>query len=173
MSLYKQSAVQMSNMLRNLDACLDKAIACAQAKEASPDDFLHFRLSPDMRPFVFQIQSCCDSAKFAAARLAGVEAPSHPDEEKTMAELKQRIAATVEFLDSLEESQFSGAAEREVRLSFLPGMAIKGADYMREFATPNFYFHVTTAYDLLRLAGVGLGKRDFIGPKLSLYPVAD
>lgn len=173
MSHYKLSAVQMSIVLRNLGACLKKASGCAEAKGTSADDYLQFRLSPDMRPFVFQIQASCDTAKFAAARLAAVEPPKHPDEEATMHELEQRIASTVEFLDGLQEGQFEGAGEREVRLSFLPGMAIKGDDYLREFAIPNFYFHVTTAYALLRLAGVGLGKRDFIGEKLSLYPVED
>lgn len=172
MSLYQLSVVQMSKMLRNLDGWLDKATAFAEAKDSSPDDFVGFRLAPDMRPLAFQVQSACDNAKFTAARLGGVEAPSHPDEETTMAELKARIAATLEFLDGVDEAGFAGAAEREVRLSFLPGKACKGADYLREMALPNFYFHVTTAYDLLRLAGVAVGKRDYIG-SLTLHDITD
>lgn len=170
MSLYQDSVVQLSQMLRNLDGWLAKAVAFAEARKFSPDDFVGFRLCPDMRPLSFQVQSCCDSAKFAAARLAGVEAPSHPDTETTMAELSARIASTRAFLETLKPEQFEGGAEREVRLSFLPGQAIKGGDYLREMALPNFYFHVTTAYALLRQAGVEIGKRDFIG-NLTLYPV--
>lgn len=172
MSLH-QSVVQMSHMLRNLDGLLAKAAAFAEAKGCSADDFVGFRLAPDMRPLSFQIQSACDTAKFTGARLAAVEPPKHPDEEATMAELRQRIASTLEFLDGLDAGQFGGAAEREVRLSFLPGKAIRGADYLREFALPNFYFHVTTAYALLRMSGVAVGKRDFIGDKLSLYDVSE
>ncbi|KIG13312.1 hypothetical protein DB30_00360 [Enhygromyxa salina] len=162
----------MSSMLRNIDGCLDKAIAFAEAKEFSADDFAGFRLAPDMRPLSFQIQAACDAAKFAGARLAGVEAPSNPDTETTMAELKARIATTLEFLKGLDERAVDGGAEREVRMSFLPGMGIRGADYLRQMAVPNFYFHVTTAYALLRAAGVGVGKRDFI-TDLALFPVAD
>jgi hypothetical protein len=168
--LYQQSVAQMSKMLRNLDGWLTKAVEFAKARGFSPDDFVSFKLCPDMRPLAFQVQSACDGAKFTAARLAGVDAPSHPDTETTMAELSARIAATLAFLDTLKPEQFEAAADREVRLSFLPGNAIKGADYLSEMALPNFYFHVTTAYALLRKAGVEIGKRDFIG-SLTLYPV--
>jgi hypothetical protein len=157
-------------MLRNLDAWLGKAAAFAEAKGSAPDDFVNFRLTFDMRPLAFQVQSACDTAKFAAARLAGIDAPSHPDDETTLAQLKARIAVTLEFLDGLEERQFAGAAEREVRLSFLPGQAAFGPDYLREMALPNFYFHVTTAFALLRMAGVGIGKREYIG-NLTLHAV--
>lgn len=163
MSLYQDSVVQMSKMLRSLAAMLGKATAFAQTKECSPDDFVGYRLTFDMRPLAFQIQSACDSAKFAAAKLAGVTPPAHPDTETTMAELEQRVAKVLEFLDGIKPEQFEGAAEREVTLNFLPGKAMYGADYLREMALPNFYFHVTTAYALLRLAGVKVGKMDFIG----------
>lgn len=171
MSLYQLSVVQMSKMLRNLDGCLDKAAAFAEAKGSKPDDLVGFRLTFDMRPLAFQIQSCCDSAKFAAARLAGVEAPSHPDTETTFAQLKARIASTLDFLSTFEEKQFEGAERREVTLSFLPGQAAYGSDYLREMVLPNFYFHVTMAYAVLRQAGVSLGKMDFLG-SLTLHPVA-
>jgi hypothetical protein len=172
MSIYQHAVVQPSKMLRNLTAWLAKAVSFAEAKGASPDGFLGFRLAPDMRPFSFQVQVACDAAKFTAARLAGVEAPRLEDNETTIAELQARIASTLEFLDGLDEAQFEGAAEREVRLSFLPDKWIRGDDYLLEFAIPNFYFHVTTAYDLLRLAGVAVGKQDYIGG-LTLHDVAE
>ena len=162
MSLYQDSVVQMSKTLRSLAGLLDKATTFAQANEYSPDAFVGFSLAPDMRPLSFQIQSACDTAKFAGAKLAGLTPPTNPDTETTMAELLQRITATVEFLDGLKPEQFDGAAEREVTMAFLPGRAAYGADYLREMALPNFYFHVLTAYALLRQAGVKVGKMDFI-----------
>lgn len=170
MSTYQLAVVQMSKMLRNLDACLDKAVAFAEAKGSKPDDLAHFRLTFDMKPLAFQVQSCCDSAKFGAARLAGVEAPSHPDTETTLAQLKARIASTLEFLAGFEEAQFVDAEQREVTLSFIPGQGIYGADYLRELVLPNFYFHVTMAYALLRKAGVAVAKMDFLG-SLTLHPI--
>lgn len=166
---YQHTIVQMSKMLRNLDACLKKAAAFAEAKGSSPDDFVNFRLTFDMRPLAFQIQSACDTAKFAAARLCGVEAPSHPDTETTLEQLSARIASTLEFLGTFEEKQFDGVAKREIKLSFIPGQAMYGADYLREMSLPNFYFHVTTAYALLRAAGVSVGKRDYLG-QITLHP---
>lgn len=163
MSLYQDSVVQMSKMLRNLAGWLAKAREFAKTKECSPDDFVGFRLTFDMRPLAFQVQSACDSAKFAAAKLAGVTPPVHPDTETTMAELEQRVAAVLEFLDGMKPEQFEGAAEREALLPFLPGKAMYGADYLREMALPNFYFHVTMTYALLRQAGVKVGKIEYIG----------
>jgi hypothetical protein len=171
MSLYQLSVVQMSKMLRTLDACLDKAAAFAEAKGSKPDDLVGFRLTFDMKPLAFQVQSACDSAKFAAARLTGVEPPVNPDTETTFAQLKARIASTLEFVATFEEKQFVGAEQREVKLSFIPGQAIYGSDYMRELVLPNFYFHVTMTYALLRQAGVSVGKMDFLGG-LTLHPVA-
>ncbi|MCH9688774.1 MAG: DUF1993 domain-containing protein [Deltaproteobacteria bacterium] len=162
MSAYS-NVLQVTKMLRNLDAWLGKAEEYAEAKGSSADDFVGFRLTPDMRPLSFQVQSACDGAKFMASRLSGTDAPNHPDTETTMAELRQRINAVVDFLGGFSEDQFEGADAREVRMSFLPGKWARGDDYVREMALPNFYFHVTTAYDLLRMAGVSVGKRDFIG----------
>lgn len=169
MSIYHQSVVQMSKVLRNLDACLAKAVSFAEAKGSSPDDFVTFKLTFDMRPLSFQIQSACDSGKMAAARLCGIQPPVHPDTETTMQQLRDRIASTVEFMDKLEEQQFAGAAEREIRLSFIPGKMLIGSDYLRELVVPNFYFHVTVAYALLRAAGVPLGKMDYLG-SLTMHP---
>jgi hypothetical protein len=160
----------MSKILRSLEKCIDKAAAFAETKGAKPDDFLSSRLTFDMRPLAFQVQSCCDMAKFAGARLAGVDAPVNPDTETTLAQLKARIASTLEFLDTIQEKQFVGAETREVKLSFIPGQAMYGADYVREMALPNFYFHVTMTYALFRQAGVALGKMDFLSG-VTLHPV--
>ncbi|MCA9635525.1 MAG: DUF1993 domain-containing protein [Myxococcales bacterium] len=162
MSLYHDSIVPMARMLRAALKWLDKAAAFAEARQASPEIFIGARLHVDMRPFEFQLQAACDAAKFAAARLSGVDAPAHPDTEKTLDELRARIEAVLGYLDGFDEGHFEGAEAREVRLSFLPGKAMYGADYLREMALPNFYFHATTAYAILRQAGVELGKRDFI-----------
>jgi hypothetical protein len=172
MSIYQDSVVQMSKMLRNLAGWLGKANAFAQTKECSADDFVGFRLTFDMRPLAYQVQSACDSAKFAGAKLTGTTAPVHPDTEATMAELEQRIASVLEFLDGLKPEQFDGAAERETTLVFLPGKAAYGIDYLREMALPNFYFHVTMAYALLRMAGVKVGKIDYIG-SVTLHDLAE
>lgn len=163
MSLHEWSVFQMSKMLRNLDGWLDKATAHAEARSFDPEVLVQARLSPDQYPLVRQIQSACDSAKGAAARLAGVEVPSHSDTETTLAELRERIAKTLAFLETLTPEAYEGAEEREIQLSFLPGKAIKGMDYAVEMAVPNFYFHVITAYAILRHNGVDVGKRDFIG----------
>jgi uncharacterized protein len=163
MSLHDASVSQMSKMLRNLEGWLDKAEAHAKLKGFEVDVLTSARLAPDQYPLVRQIQSACDTAKFTAARLAGVTAPSHPDTETTIAELRQRIRSTLAWLETVTPEQFAGAAEREVTLSFMPGKAMKGADYLVDMALPNFYFHTTTTYAILRHNGVELGKYDFIG----------
>lgn len=162
MSLHAHSVLQMSSMLRNLEGFLAKAVAFAEAKPMEVDALLNARLSPDMRPLTFQIQAACDAAKFAGARLAGVEAPSHPDTEETLAQLRSRIAAVLEYLAGLDAEAVNAGADRDVRLGFLPGKVLRGEDYLRQLALPNFYFHVTTAYALLRATGVAIGKQDFI-----------
>ena len=153
----------MSKMLRNLDAWLGKAEDHAKAKEFDVDVLVSARLAPDQYALVRQIQASCDSAKFTAARLAGTQAPSHPDEEKTIAELRERIRSTIAYLETVTPEMLEGGADREVRLSFMPGKAIKGGDYLVDLGLPNLYFHVVTAYAILRHNGVPLGKRDFIG----------
>ena len=163
MSLHDASVSQMSKMLRNMDGWLEKTESHAKTKGFEVDVLLTARLAPDQFALVRQIQSACDGAKFTAARLAGIEAPSHPDEEKTVAELRQRIRSTLSFLETVTPERFAGAADREVTLAFLPGKASKGEEYFIDFALPNFYFHVTTTYAILRHNGVDLGKRDFLG----------
>lgn len=163
MSFYEMAVYQPAKMLTNLTAFLNKAAAYAASKEFSHEVFLAARLAPDMFPLLRQVQSACDAAKFTAARLAGVEAPSHPDEEQTFAEIQARIQTTLEYLKTLTPEQFEGAGERDIELPFLPGQQVKGSDYLMEMALPNFYFHITTAYNILRHNGVDLGKREFIG----------
>jgi hypothetical protein len=163
MSLHDASVTQMSKMLRNAEGWLEKAEAHAKAKGYEVDVLAVARLAPDQYSLTRQLQAACDTAKFGAARLAAVEAPANPDTEKTVAELRARIRATLAFLETVTPEQFAGAAEREVTLAFMPGRAIKGADYLVDFALPNFYFHVTTAYAILRHNGVELGKYDYIG----------
>lgn len=150
--------------LNALSAVLDKAEAHAKAKSIDPAALLGTRLYPDMFTCGQQVQRACDQAKNGSARLAGVEPPSHPDEEKTIAELKARIAKTVAFVKTLDAKKIDESAGREVTFSLGPNKGhMKGADYLNHFALPNFYFHITTAYDILRHCGVEIGKRDFMG----------
>ena len=126
--------------------------------------FTQFRLAPDMLPFVRQIQIAADLANGAVARLAGVEVPKHDDTEKTFADLKARLAKTVAFVQSFKPSEIDGSEDRDIRLTLGEHtMSFKGQPYLVHFVLPNFYFHCTTAYDILRHGGVELGKRDFIG----------
>ncbi|MEM9462315.1 MAG: DUF1993 domain-containing protein [Myxococcota bacterium] len=163
MSLYDLTIVQVSKMLKNLEKWLDKGVAYAESRSFDPEVFVQSRLYPDQYPLVRQIQAACDSAKGTAARLAGIEPPSHPDEETTLAQLRERIHKTLSFLETITEDKLAEAAEREITLPFMPGKAIKGAHYLVDMALPNFYFHVTTAYAILRNNGVDVGKYDYIG----------
>jgi hypothetical protein len=158
-SLHDASVPLFINSLRNMSAWLDKAAA-----EKSDAELLEARLAPDMRPLPAQYQMASDSAKNAAARLAGREAPSMPDTETSFAELKDRCALTIDYLNTIDAAALADAAEREVVLSFPNGMGYRftGREYLTGFALPNFFFHVTTAYAILRAAGVNLGKPDFL-----------
>jgi hypothetical protein len=154
---------EFGKMLRNLDGWLDKAVAHAKAKSFDPDVLVHARLAPDMYSLDRQVQSACDSAKFSAAYLTGKEAPKHPDTEKTVDELRKRIATCLGYLETVREADFAGAEERRVAPAWLQGKWLTGEDYLLHAAIPNFMFHVTTAYDILRHNGVPVGKMDFIG----------
>ena len=162
--MYQASAPRFVNMLNNLSALLDKAEAHAQSKKIDPAALTAFRLYPDMFPLTRQVQIACDAAKGAVARLAGREIPKHEDTEQTFADLKARIAKTVEFIRSVPAREIDGSEDRAVTLK-LRGQdtTFKGADFLLAFAWPNFYFHVTTAYNILRHNGVEIGKRDFLG----------
>jgi hypothetical protein len=154
---------QFIKMLQNLDRWLEAGITYSQKKSFDADVLANSRLAPDQYPLIRQVQSACDSAKFTAAYLAGQKAPSHPDTEKTMAELRARVRTCVEYLQTLKESDFAGAEDRRVSPPWMGGKWVRGAEYLVELGLPNFYFHVTTAYAILRHNGVDLGKRDFIG----------
>lgn len=162
--MYQASAPRFANMLRNLSALIDKAEAHCAAKKIDPAALTGYRLYPDMFPFTRQVQIACDTAKGAAARLAGVEIPKHEDTEQSFAELKARIAKTLDFVESVPASKIDGSEEKEIVLAMRSGeRRFKGMQYLLGFAYPNFYFHVTTAYDILRHNGVELGKTDYIG----------
>jgi hypothetical protein len=163
-SMYQASAPRFANILGNLAVILDKAQAHAEAKKIDPAVLMGCRLFPDMFPLVRQVQIASDTAKGAVARLAGVEIPKYEDTEQTFAELKTRVAKTIEFVRSFKPAQLDGSEDREIVLK-LGGREVKftGMQYLLGHATPNFYFHVTTAYDILRHNGVELGKRDYIG----------
>jgi hypothetical protein len=164
LTMYQASAPRFANTLRNLSAILDKAQAHAEAKKLDPAALTQARLFPDMFPLVRQVQIACDTAKGAVARLAGLEIPKHEDTEQTFAELKARIAKTVDFVESAKPAQLDGAEEKEITLKMRSGdVKYKGLQYLLGHAYPNFYFHVTTAYNILRHNGVEVGKKDYIG----------
>ena len=164
LSMYQASIPRFAAMLRNLSGLIDKAQAHCEAKKIDPAALTAYRLYPDMFPFTRQVQIACDSAKGAVARLAGVEIPKHEDTEQTLAELKTRIAKTLDFIESLGASKIDGTEDKEIVLALRTReLRFKGAQYLLGFAWPNFYFHVTTAYNILRHNGVELGKQDFIG----------
>ncbi|MBV9945997.1 MAG: DUF1993 domain-containing protein [Myxococcales bacterium] len=154
---------ETKRLLSNMDTWLEKAAAHADAKKFDPNVFLQSRLAPDMLPFIAQIQIACDSAKFAAARAAGKEAPAHPDNEQSLADARKRIATVVAYLETFQKSDFDGADGRRVSLPRWEGKSMTATDYVVEHAIPNFFFHLTTAYAILRHNGVDIGKRDYLG----------
>jgi hypothetical protein len=163
MSFVFASVLESKKMLNNLDTWIEKGVAHAKAKSFDPNVLLAMRLAPDQYPLLRQVQSSCDNAKFLAARLTGKEAPKHPDTEQTVDEIRARIRTCVTHLDTFKASDFDGAETRVVTLPFMEGKVISGSDYLTEMALPNFYFHLTTAYAILRHSGVPLAKFDYIG----------
>jgi len=160
--LYDLTVPVFTRALKALSGLLDKAVA--HAGEAGAEALLAKRLIEDMHPLSKQVQIACDSAKLCVARLSGAEAPVNEDTETTIAELKARIASTLAFIGSVPREAIDGQEDRDVVLKFSGGeMPFKGQAYVTGFAVPNFFFHVSMAYALLRQAGVPLGKRDFLG----------
>ena len=159
LSIHEASAPVFRAALASMSAWLDKPEA--RAKEA---ELIEARLAPDMRPFTSQYQIASDTAKNAMARLAGIEAPAMADNEASFAELQDRCARTIAFIDSVGSDALEGAETREVVLRFPNGMGYRfqGKDYLTGFALPNFFFHATIAYALLRANGVPVGKPDFL-----------
>ena len=163
-SMYSASVPVFTRMLGHLAAWLDKAEAHAQAKKFDTSVYLAARLAPDMLPLTKQIQIACDAAKFGVARLAGVEAPKFEDNEASLAELRERIRKTVEFVCSVPAAAIEGTEDKDITVPRRDGnVVLEGEFYLKHYVQPNFYFHVTTAYALLRHNGVELGKADYLG----------
>jgi hypothetical protein len=163
-SVHQATIVPLTRTLAALSAILDKAAADAEARGIDPSVLVGARLAPDMFPLSRQIQIAADSARNAAANMAGLPQPSHPDTETTFPELKARIALVQDYLAGFTPEQFEGAEGRTVTLKFPQGeMHFPALDYLFTFALPNFYFHASAAYMILRHNGVKIGKRDFLG----------
>ncbi len=165
--MYFETFAQMKKTLVQLDPWFDAATARAKEKSFDPNVFLGVRLAPDQFPFARQVQIACDTAKLAASRLSGKEAPTHADNEQSLDELRARVRSVIGYLEGFSAGDFEAAATRVVSQPRWEGKVMSGADYFREHAIPNFYFHVSHAYALLRHNGVNLGKRDYLG-QLSL-----
>jgi uncharacterized protein len=163
-SLYEVCIPALTRGLTNMSAILDKAATYAAAKKIDSTVLAQIRLFPDMHPLSRQVQIACDTAKGAAGRLAGIEAPKHEDNETTLPELKARIAKTLEFLKTITPAQTSGDEARTIELKFPNGSwKFTAKAYVNEFVLPNFYFHATMVYALLRKSGLEIGKGDFLG----------
>jgi hypothetical protein len=164
-SMHSLCAPTFVRMLGNLQTWLDKAQAHAEARKFDPNNFVGLRLAPDMLPFNRQVQIASDSAKGCMGRLAGAELPKWEDNEATLAELRARAQKTIDYVNSFTAAQIDGSEGREVLIPRRTGEPLKfnGEDYVKHYALPNFYFHLTTAYALLRHGGVELGKSDYLG----------
>jgi uncharacterized protein len=163
MDIYTASVPQFAKMLRNLDAWLGHGIELAERKKFDPDVLVGLRLAPDQFTLTRQIQSACDTAKLTSARLVGRDAPPHADSETTLPQLRERIASVIGYLETLTPADFEGADTRRISAPWMRGKWGEGATYLVEYGLPNFYFHVVTAYSILRHAGVELGKIPYIG----------
>ncbi len=162
--LYELTAPQFSKTLRNMLAILDKGAQFAETKKFDVGVLLQSRLAPDQLDFIKQIQIATDTAKLGCSRITGKEAPKHEDNEKTLPELKARIESVIAYLETYSAKDFVGAAERRVTTPRWEGKTLSGAEFVVHHAVPNFYFHITTAYAILRHNGVDIGKKDYLGP---------
>ncbi len=163
-SMYQASVPRFVNILGNLSNILDKTQAHIDAKKLSDASLTAFRLFPDMLPMTTQVQVACDTAKGVVARLAGVDIPAFEDNEQTIAELKARVAKTIAFIETITPAQIDGTEDKDiVTKRGEKETHYKGMQFLLGHAIPNFYFHITTAYAILRHNGVEIGKRDFLG----------
>jgi hypothetical protein len=164
-SMHAATAPIFTRMLGNLLHWLDKAQAHAEVRKFDTANYLGLRLAPDMLTFTKQVQIATDTAKRTMARLAGVEAPKYDDDETTLDQLRARVRKTLDFVASVEAAQLEGSDQREVLVPQGKGEPLKftGLSFVQQFALPNFFFHVTTVYALLRSAGVEIGKGDYLG----------
>ena len=168
-SMYKISVPIFVQFLTSLSAVLDKAAAFAEAKKVEPSVLLNTRLSPDMFPLVRQVRAATDHAVNACGRLASVDLPTFANTEASIPELKERVAKAIEFLKGLKPGQIDGSEEKAIKITFPSGVReFTGQSLLLNNSLPNFYFHCTTAYDILRHCGVELGKRDFMGTPVSM-----
>jgi hypothetical protein len=166
--MYFEAIGQMKKTLGQLGKWLEAAAAHATDKKFDPKVYLELRLAPDQFAFTRQVQTACDTAKLAAARLCGKEAPKHADTEQSLDELRARVQSVVAYLDGLTAADFAGAATRHVTQPRWEGKYMLGADYFLQHAVPNFFFHSAHVYAILRHNGVNVGKKDFLGP-LSMH----
>lgn len=170
--LYDLTIPQFTKMLHNLSKCLDKAAGFADTKKFDAEVLLGSRLAPDQFNFTRQVQIACDTAKNGVTRLTGIEAPAHEDNEKTVAELKARIEKVLSFLQSVTAKDFAESETRTVSQPRWNGKTLTGKEFALQHMIPNFYFHTTTAYAILRHNGVDVGKKDYLGEMPFKLPAA-
>lgn len=160
---YEMTVTQFIKMLQNLTTLTDKAVPYAEAKKFDLDVLMNARLAPDQFNFIRQVQIACDTAKLGASRLTGKEAPTHADTEKTWPELKTRIESTIDYLKTFSPKDYMEAAGRKISQPRWEGKWLTGEEFATQHMVPNFYFHITTAYAILRHNGVDVGKKDYLG----------
>ena len=161
--LYETTVPQFTKMLLNLNLILDKAAKHAEAKKFEVDVLLNSRLAPDQFNLIRQVQIACDTAKLSVSRLTGKEAPIHEDNEKTLSDLRTRIQQTVSYLNTFTAKDFEGADEKRISQPRWEGKYLLGFEFVNQHALPNLYFHISTAYSILRHNGVDIGKKDYLG----------
>ena len=168
--MYTETFSQMKKQLGQLDKWLTTATEHAKLKSFDPNVFITLRLAPDQFPLARQVQICCDTVKLAASYLSGKPAESHADTEQTLEDLQHRVRSVITYLEGFGAKDFEGAAAQVVSQPRWKGEWMTGADYFLQHAIPNFYFHLTTAYAILRHNGVNLGKRDYLGQQTKRPP---
>jgi hypothetical protein len=164
MDYYRCTVVVFTQYLRNIEAWLDKAALYGKTKGFDPEVLVHARLAPDQYPLLRQVTAACDAAKWACAKLAGKQGPSHPDTETNLAELSARLRTVLAYLALFTPDDFVGAEDRRCQHVWMEGKSMRALDYVTTVALPNFYFHTTSVYQILRHNGVPLSKLDFLGP---------
>jgi uncharacterized protein len=170
--MYHETIRQMTKQLGQLDKWLETAAANAKTRGFEPSLFLGFRLSPDQFAFARQVQITCDTAKLGASRITGKEAPSHPDNEASLEDLRARVQSVIAYLQSFTAKDFEKSATITVTQPRWEGKTMTGADYFLEHVVPNFFFHLTTTYAILRHNGVPVGKRDYLGTLTQTAPAS-
>ena len=162
--MYYEIVSQCVQSMKNLDIFLDKAQQHATQKKFDVAILMKSSLAPDMKNFIYQVQSACDYAKAAPAWLSGQTPPKHEDNEKTIEEVRARVKKTVDFMQSVKKEQYVGASDRAIKVSWAPGKVFSGQEYLLQVTIPNVYFHISMAYAILRNNGVDVGKMDYLGP---------